>query len=79
MWEYRKIKGRKYRPFTQNQTNELEVCHNLYQAQLKTFSGGAPIQSHYVIRDNFEVSVHALIFCVYDPIFRSLRQMAVQF
>lgn len=60
MWEYRKIKGRKYRPFTQNQTNELEVCHNLYQAQLKTFSGGAPIQSYYVIRDNFEVSVHGI-------------------
>lgn len=72
VWEYRKIKGRKYRPFTQNQTNELEVCHNLYQAQLKTFSGGAPIQSHYVIRDNFEVDFESMK--IFKPFHKNIRR-----
>lgn len=72
VWEHRKVKGKKYRPFTHAQTEQLERCYQLYQAQVKAISDVSSIQSHFVISRSLEVDY--VTWSVSKPFNRKIRR-----
>ena len=53
VWEHKKKRGKKHRPFTQLQMDLIEKCYKMYEAQQKI--GDCMVQSHYIINQNLEV------------------------
>ncbi|XP_076066395.1 vacuolar protein sorting 13C isoform X3 [Oratosquilla oratoria] len=72
VWEHRKKKGNKYRPFSQKDNELLEKCHTLYQVQLKKFSDLSAVQSHFIITNNLEVDYSTMT--LYKPYNRIVRR-----
>ncbi|KAK8381851.1 hypothetical protein O3P69_015099 [Scylla paramamosain] len=72
VWEHCKEKGRKHRPFTQSQTELLEKCYQLYQAQVKALPDASSVCSHFVCARNLEVDYAKMM--VSKPFKRKIRR-----
>ena len=75
VWEHRKVKGKKYRPFTEGQNVMLERVYAMHQSQLKMASGNAsvpPLNSFYVIGPNLEVDFGTMMS--QKPFVRHIRR-----
>lgn len=72
VWEHCKEKGRKHRPFTQSQTELLEKCYQLYQAQVKALPDASSVCSHFVCARNLEVDFAKMM--VSKPFKRKIRR-----
>ncbi|KAG7176031.1 Vacuolar protein sorting-associated protein 13C-like [Homarus americanus] len=55
VWEYRKVKGKKHRPFTHAQTESIEKSHQVYQNQIKAIADASFIQSSFELGKALEV------------------------
>lgn len=71
VWEHCKLKGKKHRPFTQDQTENLEKCYQMYQKLLQGDVQSSVI-SHYVISKNLEVDY--ITMTVSKPFNRKIRR-----
>ncbi|KAK3890033.1 hypothetical protein Pcinc_005997 [Petrolisthes cinctipes] len=60
VWEHRKMRGKKQRPFTEAQTEQLEKAYQLYQGQLRVASDLATVKHQQVICRNLEVDFNLM-------------------
>lgn len=70
VWEHRKERGKKFRPFTEEQTHLLEKAYSVYSCELKAQKENA--KSHFVLRPQLEADFATMK--VSKPFVRHIRR-----
>lgn len=71
VWEHRKERGKKYRPFTEEQTILLEKGYLMHMSEVKTFEKS--VISHFKLKPQLEVDYS--LMKVFKPFNRYIRRV----